>query len=132
VSVRYRDRTALLREDSVGETARGNAQARGRSQPVTVEVPWIIDRAQAGRYALGLVDLHLPDADGVSLIRALKAGEDTRAMPVIVVSGDVARGKVRGRSLEVADWMEKPVDPSRLRLAVQALARADASSCWTR
>ncbi|MFA4899775.1 MAG: CHASE3 domain-containing protein [Brevundimonas sp.] len=82
--------------------------------------------AQAGRYALGLVDLHLPDADGVSLIRALKAGEDTRAMPVIVVSGDVARGKVRGRSLEVADWMEKPVDPSRLRLAVQALARADA------
>jgi len=82
--------------------------------------------ARAGRYALGLVDLHLPDADGVSLIRALKAGEDTRAMPVIVVSGDVARGKVRGRSLEVADWMEKPVDPSRLRLAVQALARADA------
>jgi len=81
--------------------------------------------ARAGRYALGLVDLHLPDADGVSLIRALKAGEDTRAMPVIVVSGDVARGKVRGRSLEVADWMEKPVDPSRLRLAVQALARTD-------
>lgn len=82
--------------------------------------------ARAGRYALGLVDLHLPDADGVSLIRALKAGEDTRALPVIVVSGDVARGKVRGRSLEVADWMEKPVDPTRLRLAVQALARADA------
>ncbi|RYY22551.1 MAG: response regulator [Sphingomonadales bacterium] len=82
--------------------------------------------ARAGRYALGLVDLHLPDADGVSLIRALKAGEDTRTMPVIVVSGDVARGKVRGRSLEVADWMEKPVDPSRLLLAVQALAKADA------
>ncbi|MET3780761.1 PAS domain S-box-containing protein [Brevundimonas sp. 1080] len=81
--------------------------------------------ARAGRYALGLVDLHLPDADGVSLIRALKADEDTRAMPVIVVSGDVARGRVRGRSLEVADWMEKPVDLSRLRLAVQALARAD-------
>ena len=82
--------------------------------------------ARAGGYALGLVDLHLPDADGVSLIRALKAGEDTRAMPVIVVSGDAARGKVRGRSLEVADWMEKPVDPSRLRLAVQGLARTDA------
>ena len=47
-------------------------------------------------------------------------------MPVIVVSGHAARGKVRGRSLEVADWMEKPVDPSRLRLAVQGLARTDA------
>jgi DNA-binding response OmpR family regulator len=47
-------------------------------------------------------------------------------MPVIVVSGDAARGQARGRSLEVADWMEKPVDQARLRLAVQSLVRSDA------
>lgn len=81
--------------------------------------------ARDGVYSAALVDLQLPDADGVSLIRALKAGDGTRAMPVIVVSGDVARGKARGRSLEVADWMEKPVDPARLRLAVQSLFGAD-------
>jgi PAS domain S-box-containing protein len=81
--------------------------------------------AREGSYSAALVDLQLPDADGVSLIRALKAGDRTRAMPVIVVSGDVARGQVRGRSLEVADWMEKPVDPVRLRLAVQSLFGAD-------
>ncbi|MFN3817070.1 CHASE3 domain-containing protein [Brevundimonas sp.] len=84
-----------------------------------------LSMARAGAYAAALVDLQLPDADGVSLIRALKAGAETRAMPVIVVSGDVARGKVRGRSLEVADWMEKPVDQSRLRLAVQSLMKAN-------
>ena len=67
----------------------------------------------------------LPDADGVSLIRQLKADEATRAMPVVVVSGDVARGRVRGRSLEVADWVEKPVDQDRLRQAVRALFSAD-------
>jgi DNA-binding response OmpR family regulator len=81
--------------------------------------------ARDGVYSAALVDLQLPDADGVSLIRALKAGDGPRAMPVIVVSGDVARGKARGRSLEVADWMEKPVDPARLRLAVQSLFGAD-------
>lgn len=80
-----------------------------------------LSSARAGSYAAALVDLQLPDADGVSLIRALKASDDTRAMPVIVVSGDVARGRVRGRSLEVADWMEKPVDQARLKLAVQSL-----------
>ena len=80
-----------------------------------------LSSARTGSYAAALVDLRLPDADGVSLIRALKASDETRAMPVIVVSGDVARGRVRGRSLEVADWMEKPVDQARLRLAVQSL-----------
>ena len=81
--------------------------------------------ARAGSYVAALIDLQLPDADGVSLIRALKAAAETRAIPVIVVSGDVARGKVRGRSLEVADWMEKPVDQSRLRQAVQSLTKAN-------
>jgi PAS domain S-box-containing protein len=79
--------------------------------------------ARAGGYGAALIDLQLPDADGVGLIRALKAGEQTRATPVIVVSGDVARGRVRGRSLEVADWMEKPVDPARLKQAVRALVK---------
>lgn len=80
-----------------------------------------LSMARSGSYAAALVDLQLPDADGVGLIRALKARDETRGMPVIVVSGDVARGRVRGRSLEVADWMEKPVDQARLRLAVQSL-----------
>jgi PAS domain S-box-containing protein len=81
--------------------------------------------ARRAPYAAALIDLQLPDADGVSLIRQLKADEATRAMPVVVVSGDVARGRVRGRSLEVADWVEKPVDQDRLRQAVRALFSAD-------
>jgi PAS domain S-box-containing protein len=80
--------------------------------------------ARRGAYQAALVDLQLPDADGVGLIRALKADRSTRGMPVIVVSGDVARGKVRGRSLEVVDWMEKPFDQGRLRQAIAALPGA--------
>lgn len=82
-------------------------------------------KARTGAYAAALVDLQLPDADGVSLIRALKGSDKTRDLPVIVISGDVARGRVRGRLLQVADWMEKPVDQARLRLAIQSLFRAD-------
>lgn len=51
VVVKYRDRTKRLADDSVSETARANAKARGRTQPDSVNAPWIIDREQAGKYA---------------------------------------------------------------------------------
>lgn len=74
-------------------------------------------------YDACLVDLQLPDADGISLIREIRGNPRTRDMPVVVVSGDAAHGKARGRSLEVLDWLEKPVDQSRLRFAVSAINR---------
>lgn len=80
-----------------------------------------LSAARTGVYSALLVDLQLPDADGISLIRALRAGADTRDLPVVVVSADTARGLARGRSLEVVDWMEKPFDQARLREAVAAI-----------
>lgn len=77
--------------------------------------------ARTGVYAAVLVDLQLPDADGIALIRALRAGAETRDLPVVVVSAHVAQGTKRGRSLEVVDWMEKPFDQTRLRQAVAAI-----------
>jgi PAS domain S-box-containing protein len=74
-------------------------------------------------YDACLIDLQRPDADGISLIREIRANPATRDMPVVVVSADAALGKARGRSLEVLDWLEKPVDQSRLRAAVTAINR---------
>ena len=51
VTVKYRDATKRFADDSVGETARGNARRRGRSQHESFSAPWIIDREQAGKYA---------------------------------------------------------------------------------
>ncbi|RYG19089.1 MAG: response regulator [Caulobacteraceae bacterium] len=72
-------------------------------------------------YAAVLVDLQLPDADGVGLIRTLRSDPKTRDLPVVVVSADIARGRARGRSLEVIDWLEKPFDQTRLRSAVAGI-----------
>ncbi|WP_207867874.1 response regulator [Brevundimonas goettingensis] len=78
---------------------------------------------RSAHYDACLVDLQLPDADGISLIREIRATPGAHDMPVVVVSGDAAHGKARGRSLEVLDWLEKPVDQSRLRAAVTAINR---------
>lgn len=80
-----------------------------------------LSAARTGVYAAVLVDLQLPDADGIGLIRALRAMPETRKLPVVVVSADIARGLARGRSLEVVDWLEKPFDQDRLRAAVTAI-----------
>lgn len=80
-----------------------------------------LSAARTGVYSALLVDLQLPDADGIGLIRALRAKVETRNLPVVVVSADTARGMARGRSLEVVDWLEKPFDEGRLRAAVAAI-----------
>ena len=80
-----------------------------------------LSAARTGVYSALLVDLQLPDADGIGLIRALRAKPETRDLPVVVVSADTARGMARGRSLEVVDWLEKPFDQDRLRAAVAAI-----------
>jgi len=77
--------------------------------------------AREDGYAAVLVDLQLPDADGVGLIRTLRSDPKTRDLPVVVVSADIARGRARGRSLEVVDWLEKPFDQTRLRDAVAGI-----------
>lgn len=77
--------------------------------------------AQSGQYVAALIDLNLPDTDGISVIRSLRAAPATRALPIIAVSGDLVRGRARGRSLEIVDWIEKPFDQDRIRQAIGAV-----------
>jgi PAS domain S-box-containing protein len=67
-------------------------------------------------YAAILVDLQLPDSDGISLIKTLRAQPRYHNTPIVVVSADPKRGRDDRRSstLNVLDWLEKPVDTARL------------------
>jgi PAS domain S-box-containing protein len=74
-----------------------------------------------GRFGAVVLDLRLPDGDGMDLVRFLREQPETRGIPVVVVSADAARGRETAvRTLEVVDWMEKPVDPDRLTELVRA------------
>lgn len=63
-----------------------------------------------------LVDLNLPDGDGISLIQDIQASARARELPVVVVSAAAAQGRadVRAAKLKVTEWLEKPIDPARL------------------
>jgi PAS domain S-box-containing protein len=72
-------------------------------------------------YAAVTVDVMLPDQDGISLIRELRAEENTHNLATIVVSAKAStvRREVVAASMGIIDWLDKPIDQSRLLSAVQ-------------
>ena len=79
-------------------------------------------RADATGYAAILVDLQLPDGDGIGLILRLRALPQYHDTPIVVVSGDPDRGRddVRSSTLNVLGWLSKPVDFERLVQVLRA------------
>jgi PAS domain S-box-containing protein len=123
----------LICEDDadVAEVLRRALQADG----FTIDVVGSVSDALAALsvenpYRALLLDLILPDGDGLGLIQALRGRSATRDLPIVVVSVEAERGRstLGGAALNVVDWMEKPVDIMRLRRAVSAaLARSTAA-----
>jgi signal transduction histidine kinase/DNA-binding response OmpR family regulator len=72
--------------------------------------------ATATQYRAILVDIHLPDGDGISLILRLRELPQYRDTSIVVVSADTSRGRADSRSskLNVLDWLNKPIDFDRL------------------
>jgi DNA-binding response OmpR family regulator len=70
------------------------------------------------------LDLMLPDNDGISFLRELRADPRTRDLPIVVVSAHAEQGiqELKGDALGVADWLDKPINGERLVRAVESAA----------
>jgi PAS domain S-box-containing protein len=108
----------LLCEDD--QDAAAVLAGRLRGAGFTTEVAYTAEEAVKGAatrsYAAILVDLQLPDSDGISLIKNLRAQPRYHNTPIVVVSADPKRGRddKRSSTLNVLDWLQKPVDTERL------------------
>jgi PAS domain S-box-containing protein len=74
-------------------------------------------------YAAMTVDLKLPDQDGITLIRTLRSQDNTRDLPIVVVSAMAGEGQLQfnNQLLSVSDWLDKPIDEN---LLIRGLRRA--------
>jgi two-component system cell cycle response regulator len=82
---------------------------------------------------LVLLDVLMPDGDGVALLERAKRDERWRDVPVLMLSSAPAEEyTVRALGLGAADFVRKPVRPRELVARVQAHLRAGAALRTTR
>ncbi|MBS1982777.1 MAG: response regulator transcription factor [Bdellovibrionales bacterium] len=80
-----------------------------------------------------ILDVSLPDGDGLKFFSMLKADDETKNIPTIILSSasDVPN-KVLAYNLGVMDYITKPVDPTELKARVLAhLRRSEEASPTT-
>jgi CheY-like chemotaxis protein len=86
-----------------------------------------LDLARAGAFDLLLLDVHMPELDGVQVVRALREYEQTAGghLPVIAVTAR-ARPIDRERCLAAGmdDFLTKPIGPADLMAAIARVRSA--------
>ncbi|MCP5272004.1 MAG: response regulator transcription factor [Burkholderiaceae bacterium] len=82
------------------------------------------ERLAQDSYDALLLDLMLPDGDGLDLTRELRASARTRRMPLLMLT---ARGeptdRIVGLEIGADDYLPKPFEPRELLARVKALLR---------
>jgi twitching motility two-component system response regulator PilH len=79
-------------------------------------------KARQGRPDLVLLDVKMPQMDGWTFMKFVRAHRDLAAIPVIFLSGSgSAQDRERGRRLGAEGYLVKPADPERLLEEVAAV-----------
>ena len=82
--------------------------------------------ASQAHWGLIILDLMLPDADGLDLCRTLRTG-NTAAIPILMLTarGD-ATDRIIGLEMGADDYLPKPFEPRELRARIKAILRRGA------
>ncbi|MBI4545001.1 MAG: response regulator [Gemmatimonadetes bacterium] len=80
-----------------------------------------LETLQAGDYDLVLLDIMMPEIDGIEVLRRMKQDEALRQTPVIMISSlDEMDSVVRCIEIGAADYLSKPFDPALLGARIGA------------
>lgn len=104
-------------------------QRRGFETSVAEDGQQGIDTARTQRPDLILMDMSLPEVDGWTATRTLKADPDTQRIPIIALTAH-AMASDRDSALEAGcdDFDTKPVDFPRLLAKIDQVLRRPASA----
>lgn len=114
----------LLVEDDpdLGEAVRGNLERSGFTADLVDSAGDAEAALAATAYAALLLDLGLPDADGIDLIRSLRVSGNP--LPVLVLTArDALDERVRGLEAGADDYILKPFAHPELVARIRAVLR---------
>jgi len=116
-------RILLIEDDpNLGRAVQEHLSLAGHAVDLAPTVAEGEDALAVTDYALVLLDLRLPDGDGLDLLRRLRARSDWR--PVIVLTArDQITDRIAGLGAGADDYLVKPFDLGELQARVRAVAR---------
>jgi len=97
-----------------------------RAKAFVVDVVGRLDQARGAlltaRYSAVLLDLHLEDGDGLSLMPAIRALREQPAV-IVLTARDQVSDRIRGLDAGADDYLIKPYDPAELLARLRAVQR---------
>jgi DNA-binding response OmpR family regulator len=83
-----------------------------------------LEKAAKGRFDLVLLDLMLPQMDGLEICRRLRAEPATAALPVIMLTARTEEtDRIVGLEMGADDYITKPFSPREVLARIKALLR---------
>lgn len=74
-----------------------------------------IAKARATQFDLILTDQNMPNTDGLTLIKTLRALPEYRTTPILMLTTESSEEmKTQGRSAGATGWLVKPFNPAKL------------------
>lgn len=98
----------------------------GYEVEVTGEAAAVVDRATSGAYGVVVLDWMLPDVDGVTVCRRMRAARIGTPVLMLTARGDV-KDRVAGLDAGADDYLVKPFEIEELLARVRALGRRAAA-----
>jgi two-component system chemotaxis response regulator CheY len=107
-----------------------SSAARALVAAVLTEAPDLqVERVSTGLEAIKLLsttqidlvltDIHMPEINGLELIRFIKETEHLRGIPIVIVSTEAAeQDRLRALSLGAQDYLAKPFTAEQLRRVI--------------
>jgi two-component system phosphate regulon response regulator PhoB len=111
-------------EEDVLELVRYNLEKNGYLTECAMTGREALSRAKSGVPDLVLLDLMLPQIDGLEVCRLLKADAETAALPVVMLTAKGTEADiVAGLEMGADDYITKPFSPRVLLARVKAVLR---------
>lgn len=74
-----------------------------------------LDICQDSTFDFVLTDVNMPNMDGITLVKSLRAMSAFSATPIVVLTTEAGSDvKAQGKEAGATGWMVKPFDPAKL------------------
>ncbi|MDM0085908.1 MULTISPECIES: response regulator transcription factor [unclassified Variovorax] len=116
-------RVLLVEDDAtLSEAVCGYLQAKAFVVDACASLAEASAALRAAQYAAVLLDLHLGDGDGLSLLPQIRAIKE-RPIVIVLTARDQVTDRIRGLDAGADDYLIKPYDPGELLARLRAVER---------